>query len=180
MRRMTASIRRTIAVAAIATAIVFGASAPTFARSASRGDRMALDRFLTAPAAHNLWLTSSLGREIEPSTLFTGNPVQDSEFPKPDFSALEKWYEIKKWEYDIYNSPPRLNLLFVIKSESRPWNFGLRFEDADGVLVSEPQICGHNFQPGAEVGKPLKCWVWIPSEKDMKKVKTVRAVKRDT
>ena len=104
----------------------------------------------------------------------------DEKYPMPDFSPMNKWYEIKKAEYDLYASPPVMNLLIVIKKESRPYLFDMRFEDADGSLLKiNTGFCAYYLQPGAELNTPIKCSIWIADRKEMKSVKTVRIVQKD-
>lgn len=106
---------------------------------------------------------------------------EKKDYPMPDFSPLSPWYEVKKAEYDLHASPPVLRLVFVIKKESRPWNFDMRFEDAEGSLVEiSTGFCAYYMAPsGNEMNTPIKCDVWVADRKEMQRVKTVRIVQKD-
>jgi len=58
-----------------------------------------------------------------------------AKYPKPDFSAIEEWYEITKVEYYIFDQV--LSYVVKPKVESRPKVFELRFVDEDGAIISE-------------------------------------------
>ena len=100
---------------------------------------------------------------------------------KPDFSAMEQWYEIVKYEYDTsagFNFP-----LFVVvikkKVENAPIHFHIGWFDADGVRVGIdanliPVVGNLNTAP---VGESFRLRAYAPGEKDMAKVKSI-VVKR--
>ena len=57
-----------------------------------------------------------------------------SSLPKPDFSEMEKWYEIVKYEYP---TPPAQQMLvyFKPKGKERPWNYQMEYRDKSGALI---------------------------------------------
>ena len=97
------------------------------------------------------------------------------EYPKPDFSAMAQWYEVVKWDWQIFDQ--RLNVVIKPKVESRPYLFEMRFEDADGVLIFETSA-GSYYLNGAPSGQPLKFGIITPTEKQMEKVKKVYVVRK--
>ncbi len=97
------------------------------------------------------------------------------EYPKPDFSAMEKWYQVVKWDWQIFDQ--RLNVVIKPKVESRPYLFEMRFEDADGVLIFETSA-GSYYLNGSPVNQPLKFGIITPTEKQMEKVTKVYVVRQ--
>lgn len=95
---------------------------------------------------------------------------EDSEYPKPDTTEMEKWYDVVKYEYDIIAG----RLFFVVKpkKDSRPSGWLINFYDADGV-----QVIGENLVVGTSIFTPVgqaeKAYAYTPSEKAMKTVKKV-------
>jgi len=176
---------QTIAFAAFATlTIMFAAPTLATAQGTIQNNSLAFNRLFPASASQNLWLKDAVGTldltGVKSEIEFGVKSNSDNEYPTPDFSAMAKYIEVKKWEYDIYATPPQLNLLIAVKLKSRPRFWTLRWEDGDGVLVATSSVCDtvHSY-PDTELNVPLRCDIWIPDEKKMKKVKTVRVVKRD-
>ena len=101
-------------------------------------------------------------------------------FPKPDFSEMEDWFEIVRYEYP---KPPDRNLMIYFKSKtdgSKPLIFYVEFRDKDGILVqsadASPMCCSDALMMTAK-GEPNKVRVQIPSESIMKQVTSVKVVR---
>ena len=101
-------------------------------------------------------------------------------FPKPDFSEMEDWFEIVRYEYP---KPPNRNLMIYFKSKtdgSKPLIFYVEFRDKDGILVqsadASPMCCSDALMMTAK-GEPNKVRVQIPSESIMKQVTSVKVVR---
>jgi hypothetical protein len=94
-------------------------------------------------------------------------------FPKPDFSAMEQWFEIVRYEYP---TPPERNMTIFIKPkvdiEKRMMAFKMEFLDKDGIIVGTDAawICCSTQLGSTETGKVTKVTVQAPSEREMEKV----------
>jgi len=97
---------------------------------------------------------------------------------KPDFSELEKDFEIMKYEYDTSTRPPAIYITARVKRSNRgrsALSFEGRFYDADGVNIMVPAervwvINGDS----SKVGEGVKLRVWTPSESQIRnKVKKI-------
>ncbi len=99
------------------------------------------------------------------------NTVQaDNDYPMPDTTEWEKYYDVVKYEYDIIAG--KLNFVVKPKKASRPSAWMINFYDADGVrVIGENGITGMSIF--TEVGQPEKAYAYTPSEKTMAKVKRV-------
>ncbi len=108
------------------------------------------------------------------------NGKDENNFPKPDFSAMEKWFEIVRYEYP---SPPERNMTIFIKPKvdfkQRMMNFKMEFLDKDGVIVGTDAawICCSMQLGDTETGKVGKVTVQVPSEREMEKVVSATVVR---
>jgi hypothetical protein len=109
------------------------------------------------------------------------NGKDENGFPKPDFSAMEKWFEIVRYEYP---EPPERNMTIFIKPKvdaaKRMTVFQMEFRDKDGVLLQDSSaswICCSTQFGYTETGTVGKVTVQVPSEKDIKKVVTATVVR---
>ena len=94
----------------------------------------------------------------------------DGEFPKPDTTEWEKYYDVVKYEYDIIAG--KLNFVVKPKKASRPSLWMINFYDADGVrVIGENSLTGMSIF--TEIGQPEKAFAYTPSEKTMATVKKV-------
>ncbi len=103
-------------------------------------------------------------------------PAKQSEpgFPKPDFTEIEKYFEVAKFAYDT----PRSQVVMIVKpkTESRPSTWEVTFRDADGVKVG-PAFSFY-FRDDTKVGEAYRASTFTPSESEMEKVKTVELTRR--
>jgi len=106
----------------------------------------------------------------------TDKPVETDEngFPKPDFSEIEKYFEIVRYEYDF--SGNRFPLLVKAIKKTNIFEWYLTFYDADGVKVKEQSLNGSISSP--ELGEPTKIYGYTPSEKEMKEVKRITITRK--
>lgn len=96
--------------------------------------------------------------------------AQDPRLPKPDFSEMEKDYEIIKWTYE-----PSGYIRLVMKPKHdgpHDTKYGFKFFDADGVTVDGPKTIFNNgySTPAGEVERGE---AYAPDEGGMRKVKSV-------
>ena len=100
-------------------------------------------------------------------------------FPKPDLSALEKWYDIVKYEY----APDEGKLYIYVKpkTENRETEFFMEFKDKDGILIWTRDRTHFVLMPGeldAKVGDTVKVYVYIPNENLLKQAVSAKAFRR--
>jgi hypothetical protein len=154
--------------AIIATVILLGTS--VFAHNTKQNNRFAFDHH-GSTTNQNLLLSSTIaGAKPLDFWLFSNvNGGQEkTQYPKPDFSIMAEWYEVTKVEYHIFDRV--LNYVIILKVESRPWVFELRFVDEDGVIILETSACSSNLWE-APIDVPIKCGSLTPTETQMEKVK---------
>lgn len=94
--------------------------------------------------------------------------------PKPDFSAMEKYFEIVRYEYNIDDG----NLYIVAKvlKDTNLCGWTLDFYDADGVKVDQSNFMGAGCL--TDVGETQKIRASLPRESQMKQVKKVVVTKK--
>jgi hypothetical protein len=101
-------------------------------------------------------------------------------FPKPDFSEMEKWYEIVKYEYGDPATNHLLTIWIKPKVEDRPKTFAMQFLDKDGVLVDpyDPRYgFGISLDYVVPVGQVQKATCYTPKEKAMERVVSAKVVR---
>lgn len=121
-----------------------------------------------------------------PTTTKNGNPTTDKQadtdenrFLKPDFSELEKYFEIIRYEYEPSLGVGQLNVLVKMKKKSTVCNeWFINFYDADGVkLRDETNFIGKSGCSPA-FGEPVWIYAHTPSEKLMKEAKKISIIRK--
>ena len=101
-------------------------------------------------------------------------------YPKPDFSEIEKWYEVVKSEYgDIAGGDSKLYFSLKPKNDNRP-NFYVEFYDKDGALVEFGSMSASCWTCSSldPVGRVQKYEASTPpGEERMKKVASVKILR---
>ena len=99
---------------------------------------------------------------------------EDAGLPKPDFSEMEKYFEIVKSEYSAEGSKLiKLNLVLKMTKQTNVCEWAINFYDADGVkVVAESYIVG-NDTCAPKLGEPTKAYAYLPPEAKWKFVKKV-------
>lgn len=95
-------------------------------------------------------------------------------FVKPDFSEMEKYFEIVKYEYN----PVDGRVTFVVKAK-KPTNifrWYLTAYDADGVKISDTSFNGNVVSP--EIGEPTRIYSFAPNEKDIRRVAKITITRK--
>ena len=100
------------------------------------------------------------------------------EYPKPDFSAMEKWYEIVKYEYGDLSADRTLTVFCKPKVEARPYSFTVQYIDKDGVVVRETAFRDYISLANSRVGETVKTDAYTPSETEMEKITIVRVFRK--
>ena len=98
-------------------------------------------------------------------------------FPKPDFSALEKWYQIIRYEYKPIEKKLYIYFKTDVAYRERPTEFKMEFRNKDGMLMQYTEVSWMGGFSDAEVGEPTKGYVTMPRESVMKEVVTAKAVR---
>lgn len=89
--------------------------------------------------------------------------------PPPDFSEMEKYFEIVRYEYTAADHT--LNLALKMTKQTNVCEWEINFYDADGVkVVSQSSVVG-NATCSPELGEPTKAYANLPPESKWKFVK---------
>jgi len=95
-------------------------------------------------------------------------------FPKPDFSELEKYFEIVKYEYNPVDG--RVTFVVKAKKQTNIFRWNLVAYDADGVKISETSFNGNVVTP--EIGEPTRLYSFAPNEREIKRVSRIAFVRK--
>ena len=101
------------------------------------------------------------------------NLLTADEYPKPDFSGIEEWYEVVKYEYDFVPTIPIFYLVVKKKVEKAPLHFEAKWFDADGVVITKSTFPNLLTKESIPVGEPMRLYAYPPWERQMPKVKSV-------
>lgn len=95
-------------------------------------------------------------------------------YPKPDFSVMEKYYEIVKYTYD-FQSSPRMFLVVKMKVEDAPGtlSWGIKWLDEDGVIILDSTIMDFANHSHYDVGEPIRVSARAPTERQMANAKSI-------
>ena len=92
--------------------------------------------------------------------------TDENGFPKPDFSEMEKYFEIVRTDYDF--SLGRFNMLVKMTKKTNVLEWYMTFYDADGIKVMDRSFNANIGSP--PLGEPTKIYGYTPTEKEMKQV----------
>ena len=95
-------------------------------------------------------------------------------YPKPDFSEMEKYFEIVKYDYNPVDG--RVTFVVKAKKQTNIFRWYLTAYDADGVKVSELSFNGNVVSP--EIGEPTRIYSFAPNEKDIKRVTRIAIARK--
>lgn len=95
-------------------------------------------------------------------------------FVKPDFSEMEKYFEIVKYDYNPLDG----RVIFVVKAKKQTniFNWYLTAYDADGIKVSELSLNGNVVSPA--IGEPTRIYSFAPNEKNIKQVARIAITRK--
>lgn len=96
--------------------------------------------------------------------------------PKPDFSAMEEYYEIVEYEYDFTGSSMGTFTIIAKKKIAKtPTTWNVVWRDEKGVKLVQQTLTFPPYQgQEAEIGEPIKGWSYGPWKDNMPKVKSVK------
>jgi len=111
----------------------------------------------------------------KPNSLFATNfnLLAADDYPKPDFSGIEEWYEVIKYEYDFVETIPKFYLIVKKKVENAPLHFEAKWFDADGVVITKSVFPNLLTTRSIPVGEPIRLYAYPPYERQMPRVKSV-------
>jgi hypothetical protein len=117
----------------------------------------------------------------KPNSLFATNfnLLVADDYPKPDFSGIEEWYEVVKYYYDFAPTLPSTYLVVKKKVYKAPLNMEMTWFDEDGVVIYRTRFPNLLRQEGTEVGEPIRLQGGAPYERLMSKVKSVVVKKKN-
>ena len=95
-------------------------------------------------------------------------------FPKPDFSEMEKYFEIVKYDYNPVDG--RVSFVVKAKRQTNIFRWYLTAYDADGVKISELSLNGGSIP--LPIGEPTKIYSYAPNERDIKRVARIAFVRK--
>ena len=118
----------------------------------------------------------------KPNSLFATNfnLLAADDYPKPDFSGIEEWYEVVKYEYNFGKTLPEIYLWVKKKVYKAPLNMEMTWFDEDGVVIDRTRFPNLLQQEHTEVGETIRLYGRAPYERLMPKVKSVIVKKKSS
>jgi hypothetical protein len=110
----------------------------------------------------------------EPKTKPDAVERDEGGFVKPDFSEMEKYFEIVKYEYNPLDG--RVTFVVKAKKQTNIFNWYLTAYDADGVKISELSLNGNVVSP--TIGEPTRIYSFAPNERDIKRVARIAITRK--
>ena len=92
-------------------------------------------------------------------------------YPKPDFSEMEKYFEIRKLEYNI--AAGKLYFIAKMTKENNAIDWSISFYDADDIKLGGSQYADIDSGEYYKVGDLAKYYFYLPTESIMKRVTKV-------
>ncbi len=92
-------------------------------------------------------------------------------YPKPDFSEMEKFYEIRKMEYNIADG--KLYFIAKMTNQNNAVEWSISFYDADDIKLDEKKYAQVVSGEYSKVGDLAKFYFYLPTESIMKRVTKV-------
>lgn len=155
----------------LAGIIIVGVGTSAFAQE--RNKHFALNNLSPLTANGNFALNTAPWSFsfTKPNSLFASNVnlVATDDYPKPDFSGIEEWYEVVKYEYDFVENPPKIYLVVKKKVYKAPLNMEMTWFDADGVVINKTRFPNLLQQEHTEVGEAIRLYGYAPYERLMQK-----------
>ena len=107
-------------------------------------------------------------------SVFAQNKAADK-YPKPDFSAMEEYWEVVESEYDFSTNIPTLNITAKPKQKVVPTWWTITWRDAKGVAIHKDTLMFNYTQvSNAKIGEPIIGSSYAPFKKRMSEVKSVK------
>lgn len=95
-------------------------------------------------------------------------------YPKPDFSAMEEYFEIVEWEYDFTSGVPTFNVIAKPKQKVVPRYWEITWRDAKGIILTKYTIMFNSVAlERVKIGEPVRGSSYAPWKETMAKIKSV-------
>lgn len=106
-------------------------------------------------------------------SVFAQKSVSDK-FPKPDFKAMEEYFEIVDSEYDFAAGISEFSVVAKKKVQKVPRYWTITWRDAKGVKVTSFTLMFEHYNiKDAKIGEPVRGSSYAPEEKDIPRIKSV-------
>jgi hypothetical protein len=103
-----------------------------------------------------------------------GQKSLNAKYPKPNFSAMEEYWEVVSYEYDFTgNGIPVFIVVAKKKDANAPRAWNVTWRDAAGVKVASEKPLWFDNNNTAKVGEPVRAEAYAPFKRVMPTVKTV-------
>lgn len=98
-----------------------------------------------------------------------------AKFPKPDFTAMEEYWQVVSYEYDYATgSMPLIYVVAKKKAEKVPRYWRITWRDAQGVKILSHTLMFDVFDVrNAKADEPIRASAYAPDNKDIPKIKSV-------
>ena len=98
----------------------------------------------------------------------------NAKYPKPDFSAMEEYWEVVEYEYDYTSNIPQFIVVAKKKQEKVPCWWDITWRDAKEVKVSYETIMFNAANVSdAKVGEAVRGSSYAPWQRDIPRIKSV-------
>jgi hypothetical protein len=100
-------------------------------------------------------------------------------YPKPDFSAMEEYWEVVEYEYDFGTTSNVPNFIVIAKPKQKvvPTGWDITWVDSKGVKIARYMIYFPHAQVmQSKVGDPIRGQSKAPFKREMPQVKSVTVI----
>jgi hypothetical protein len=100
-------------------------------------------------------------------------------YPKPDFSAMEEYWEVVEYEYDFGTTSNVPNFIVIAKPKQKvvPTGWDITWVDSKGVKIAKYMIYFPHAQVmQSKVGDPIRGQSKAPFKREMAQVKSVTII----
>lgn len=103
-----------------------------------------------------------------------------AKFPKPDFKAMEEYFEIVEYEYDYTTNIPQIYIVAKKKEEKVPTWWVITWRDAKGVKVTGYSFYFSTVDAKTKVGEPVRGSGYAPWEREISSIKSVSVAEHES
>lgn len=96
-------------------------------------------------------------------------------YPKPDFSAMEEYFEIVEHEYDFTTNIPTLYVIAKPKQKVVPTWWEVTWRDSKGIAIDRASLYFDDINK-TKIGEPTRGHGYAPFKTRMPKVASVTIV----
>lgn len=96
-----------------------------------------------------------------------------AKFPKPDFKAMEEFYDIVEYEYDYTTNIPQIYIIAKKKEQKVPTWWVITWLDAKGVKVTHYSFYFSTVDSKTKIGEPVRGNGYAPWERQISSIKSV-------